>query len=522
MSAEPTESKVASAAAPSGRRRKRGLATLVMLAAAAGGGYYWYRTAFEVEADRPLVATVTRADIENAVASAGTLQPSNTVPVGAQVSGQLQKLHVNVGDQVETGQLLGEIDARVQRNKVASSRASIASAEAQIAARREALLLAEANWERQQRLWAEQATSKQEYDSASNNLAAAQASLTQQEQSIIQSKATLATDETLLEYTQIFAPIGGTVVSIAMKEGMTLNATQQSPTIMQIANLATMTVETQISEADIGKVYPGMHVYFTTLGSGDRRWHSTLRQILPTPTATNNVVTYTGLFDVDNSDGALLSGMTTQVYFVTSAARDVLTVPVGALTFADAPRGATCGARRTRRHGRGRADGKRVPAARRAASSRASGDRRSRGQLPAAVRAERRCPDGGSAARGAGGLAARAARSAAASQGPCRGCRRLDRRARGHGRCHEPRDGRSHLGPDGRRASRRRHRAGGAPARGQGTTTKTLTTAASRAADFPGGGFPGGFPRRSLSRGRETSSATAAAPGAAIDGRART
>ena len=112
-------------------------------------------------------------NIETAVASAGTLQPSNTVPVGAQVSGQLQKLHVSVGDQVEPGQLLGEIDARVQRNKVASSRASIASAEAQIAARREALVLAEANWERQQRLWTEQATSKQEYDSARNNLAAA-------------------------------------------------------------------------------------------------------------------------------------------------------------------------------------------------------------------------------------------------------------------------------------------------------------------------------------------------------------
>jgi macrolide-specific efflux system membrane fusion protein len=338
MSAEPTESKLDSAAAPSRRRGPRGLAALAVLAVAAGAGYYWYRTTYDVEAERPFVATVTRADIETAVASAGTLQPSNTVPVGAQVSGQLQKLHVNVGDQVEMGQLLGEIDARVQRNKVASSRASIASAEAQITARREALLLSQANWERQQRLWAEQATSKQEYDAARNNLAAAQASLTQQEQSIIQSKATLATDETLLEYTQIFAPIGGTVVSIAMKEGVTLNATQQSPTIMQIANLETMTVETQISEADIGKVYPGVPVYFTTLGSGGRRWYSTLRQILPTPTATNNVVTYTGLFDVDNSDGALLSGMTTQVYFVISSARDVLTVPIGALTFADAGR----------------------------------------------------------------------------------------------------------------------------------------------------------------------------------------
>jgi macrolide-specific efflux system membrane fusion protein len=125
-----------------------------------------------------------------------------------------------------------------------------------------------------------------------------------------------------------------------MKEGTTLNATQQSPTVMSIANLATMTVETQISEADVGKLWVGMDVYFTTLSGGNRRWYSTLRQILPKPTTTNNVVTYTGLFDVANDDGALLSGMTTQVYFVTSAARGVLTVPVGALQFAEAPGGA--------------------------------------------------------------------------------------------------------------------------------------------------------------------------------------
>ena len=336
MSAEPTESSATSALAGGRRQRGRNLAVFVLLAAVLAGGYYWYQGAFKAEGDRPFLATVTVGHIESAVAASGTLQPSNTVPVGAQVSGQLQKLHVTVGDQVEAGLLLGEIDARVARNKVDSSRASIASAKAQIAARREALVLAEITWERQQRLWEEQATSRQEYDSARNNLAAAQAALTQQEQSIIQSMATLATDETQLEFTQIFAPITGTVVSIAMREGTTLNATQTSPTILSIAHLKTMTVETQISEADIGKVYPGMSVYFTTLGSGDRRWYSTLRQILPTPTATNNVVTYTGLFDIDNADGALLSGMTTQVYFVTSSARNVLTVPIGALTFADA------------------------------------------------------------------------------------------------------------------------------------------------------------------------------------------
>jgi macrolide-specific efflux system membrane fusion protein len=348
MAANPTtsrESAKASAVRPPGKRRGLKLAVAAVALAVTAGGYFWYRSSSSAEGDRPLTATVAYGSVENTIASAGNLQPSNTVPVGAQVSGQLRKLHVEVGDKVEAGQLLGEIDARVQRNKVESSRANIASAEAQIEARRSALELAEANAQRVERLYRERATSQQEYDSTMNALASAQASLTQQEQSIVQSRATLATDETQLEYTQVFAPISGTVVSIPLKEGTTINATQQSPTVMSIADLATMTVETQISEADIGKVYVGMDVYFTTLGGGNRRWYSTLRQILPTPTTANNVVTYTGLFDVDNADGALLSGMTTQVYFVRSSARNVLTVPVGALTYADTANGQGLAAR---------------------------------------------------------------------------------------------------------------------------------------------------------------------------------
>jgi membrane fusion protein, macrolide-specific efflux system len=353
----------ATPAAPTTRARSklvRAVAVLALVAVGAGGYYYWQRSAAEDAADRPLIATATYGDVENTVASAGNLQPSNTVPVGAQVSGQLRKVHVQVGAQVTMGQLLGEIDARVQANKVAASEANIASAEAQLEARKSALDLARANAERAQRLMGERATSQQEYDSAMNNLANAEASYFAQVKSIEQNKATLATDKTQLEYTNLFAPIDGTVVEIAMKEGTTLNATQQSPTVMSIANLSTMTVETQISEADVGKLWLGMDVYFTTLSGGSRRWYSTLRQILPKPTTTNNVVTYTGLFDVENGDGALLSGMTTQVYFVTSAARDVLTVPVGALTFADTPRGGEGLAARARPPGDPQAGGSQV------------------------------------------------------------------------------------------------------------------------------------------------------------------
>lgn len=313
------------------RQRNYMLAAFLVLAGA--GWYYWQQGRQVVEANEPLIATVQMGSIENTIASAGTLKASRLIEVGAQVSGQLQKLHVKVGDTVEEGQLLAEIDARVQAGRVEASRASIAAQEAQLDARRAALELAKANSARQERLMNSDATSQLEYDNALNNLTAAESSLTQLQKQIEQARATLASDETQLEFSKIYAPAAGTVVAIDMIEGRTLNATQQAPTLMRIADLRTMTVEADISEADIGNVAPGMDVYFTTLGGGNRRWYGKLRQILPTPEVLNNVVLYTGLFDIDNADGALLSEMTAQVYFITSAAQNVLTVPMGALTF---------------------------------------------------------------------------------------------------------------------------------------------------------------------------------------------
>jgi macrolide-specific efflux system membrane fusion protein len=295
--------------------------------------------------DEALLATVEIGSIENTIAAAGSLKPSNYVDVGAQVSGQLQRLYVEIGDFVEEGQLLAEIDARVQEARVSASRASIESLEVQLDARQAALELARSNVTRQTQLAATDVTSQFELDTALNSVASAEASLFQLEKQIEQSKASLESEETLLEFTRIYAPIAGTVVSIEMEEGRTLNAVQMAPTILRIADLNTMTVEASISEADIGDITSGMDVYFTTLGGRQRRWYSQVKQILPTPVIENNVVLYTGLFDVENNDAALLPEMTAQVYFITASAQDVLTVPMGALTFPDragrpGPRGA--------------------------------------------------------------------------------------------------------------------------------------------------------------------------------------
>jgi membrane fusion protein, macrolide-specific efflux system len=318
------------------KKSKKGLIGLtIVVFLAAGGSYYWLNDDEDVIQNQPLLTPVQVGDIENTIAATGSLKPFETVEVGAQVSGQLLNLYVEAGDQVEEGQLLAEIYANQQEQRVESSRANLAGQEAQLESRLSALELAQANADRQRRLMAADATSQLDFDNAMNQLAAAQANLTQAQRQIDQSRANLDIEEQELAFTRIAAPISGTVVSVSMNEGRTLNAVQQAPTILTIADLTKMTVEAEISEADISSLSNGMEVYFTTLGGGNRRWTSTLRQILPQPTITNNVVLYTGLFDIENQDGALLPEMTAQIYFVTSAARNVLTVPIGALTFLD-------------------------------------------------------------------------------------------------------------------------------------------------------------------------------------------
>lgn len=312
---------------------------IVIVLAAVGLWYYQKANAKKAE-DQPLLVKVDMGSIENTIAAAGTLKPLNYVDVGAQVSGQIKKLHVQIGDMVKKGDLLAEIDAKIQESKVVADGAAVAALVAQVDARKVAVAVAQSNADRQQRLREANASSQVDYDTAMNTLATAKGSLEQLTKQIDQSQATLKSDQDSLGYANIYAPVSGTVVNISLLEGTTLNAVQMAPTVMRIADLSTMTVEADISEADISNVKAGMTVYFTTLGGGDRRWYSKVRQILPTPTVTNNVVLYTGRFDINNNDGALFQEMTAQVYFVTASAQNVITVPVGALKFNRGPRGA--------------------------------------------------------------------------------------------------------------------------------------------------------------------------------------
>ncbi len=314
------------------KRRRRFLLGSAALIGTAGAGTGWYALVpRKGPLDGVLTVAVARGDVENTITALGRLQPRDFVDVGAQVSGQLEKLEVRVGETVKKGQLLAEIDPTVMRAKVDSSRAEIRALRAQLQEQRAALDLAERQHRRQSRLMRDNATSAEALETARAALETARARVTKLTADIDRQTSSLKADEATLGYTRIYAPIAGTVVSITAQRGQSLNAAHQIPVILRIADLSSMTVRTQVSEADVSKLEPGMEVYFTTLGNRRRRWRSKLRQILPAPEVVNNVVLYTALFDVGNAEGELMAEMSAQVFFVRAKAEGVLTVPVSAL-----------------------------------------------------------------------------------------------------------------------------------------------------------------------------------------------
>ncbi len=347
------------------RRRSAATAAIAVLGLAAAGAALWVWSA----GHRSTYATqpVARGDVEATVTAIGTLQPRRYVDVGAQVSGRILRLPVQPGSVVAKGDLLVAIDPSVQQATVDAGRAALAGLQAQLAEQQAQQRLAGQQLARQRQLAADGATRDEDLQTAEAAQATAGARVAQLQAQIAQTRATQRAEEARLGYTRIDAPMAGTVVSVEAREGQTLNATYQTPHILRIADLSTMTVWTEVSEADVGRVKPGMPVYFTTLGGqadpgrggddagrvGPRRWTGQVRQVLPAPPqpegqgATRNAtgpatgaaraVVYTVLFDVDNADGELMPQMTAQVGFVAAQARGAVVAPLSALA-ADAAR----------------------------------------------------------------------------------------------------------------------------------------------------------------------------------------
>ena len=301
-------------------------------------------TYFKPKQEQPqyITESVSRGDLENTVLATGTLDATKLVSVGAQVSGQVQKMYVQLGDEVKQGQLIAQIDSTTQENSFKTAEANIKNLEAQRLQQEANLNEMQLAYKRQQQMYAQDATSKAELESAEASYKTAQAQIKAIDAQIESAKVTKSTAQTTIGYTRIVAPTDGTVVAIVTEEGQTVNANQSTPTIVKIAKLQNMTIKAQVSEADIMKVQKGQAVYFTTLGDDSKRYAS-LRQVEPAPdsitdddtstsTSTSTAIYYNALFDVPNHDDKLRIDMTAQVYIVLDSAKNALLVPSSALS----------------------------------------------------------------------------------------------------------------------------------------------------------------------------------------------
>jgi membrane fusion protein, macrolide-specific efflux system len=287
---------------------------------------------------------VMRGNIEETVLADGTISAFKQVSVGAQVSGQIKKLYVELGQEVKKGDRIAEIDDLTQQNNLKQSQASLESLLAQRSSKQAQLKNYQLTYQRQYTLMQQKVGAQADLDLAKANLDSIKADILSLESDII--RAQIAVDNAKLDlgYTKINAPMDGVVVAIPVEAGQTVNSVQSAPTIVKIAQLDKMTIEAQISEADVIKVKKGMPVYFSILGKPTSFYRGlTLRDIKPAPDSINNeslstsntstttAIYYNGLFDVDNPERILRISMTAQVYIVLAAADNTLLVPAMAV-----------------------------------------------------------------------------------------------------------------------------------------------------------------------------------------------
>ncbi|ETX10225.1 hemolysin secretion protein D [Marinomonas ushuaiensis DSM 15871] len=313
------------------------LIPIVLLSTAVGGWFYLAQN--EPEAP-PTTALVRLGTVEETVLASGTMEAKQLVSVGARVSGQIETLAVALGDEVERGDLIAQIDSQDQQNAVLTAKANLANIKAQIAAKNASLIKAKWTLDRQRKLTTSDYVSKEDLESAQAEVDVYKAeldALAAQQDSV---EVTVSTAQIELERTNIVAPISGTVVAIVNDEGQMVNASQSAPTIVKLADLDSMVVKAEISEADVVHVKPEQQVFFTILGEPDYKFSATVRAVEPAPSAietsdtisTDVAIYYNGLLEVDNPDHLLRIGMTTEVSIILDKAENVLTVPSSALT----------------------------------------------------------------------------------------------------------------------------------------------------------------------------------------------
>ena len=316
---------------------------LLGLAVAAGAAYYFFSSNSKQETTY-LTESVTRGNVEKTVVASGSVESVNEVDVGAQVSGKITKLYVKLGQEIKKGEMIADIDSTTQINTLNTKKAALVSYQAQLKAKKTAYDVALSSYNRLSKLYTQKATSLDSLNTAKSTLDNAKAEMEAIEANIKQAEIEVNTAETNVGYTKITAPMDGTVISVPVSEGQTVNANQTTPTIVTIADLSKMKIKPEISEGDITKVKAGQEVSFTILSDSQTVYHSVIDSVDPANTTTSDssstssstsssssssttsAIYYYANVLIDNPNRTLRIGMTTENNIKIANAKDVLLV----------------------------------------------------------------------------------------------------------------------------------------------------------------------------------------------------
>ena len=323
---------------------------LIILLILGVGGYFVYDKFFNIKDEKVEFITkkAKKGSFSKKVDATGEIFATELIDVGAQVSGQIKKLYVKLGDQVKNGDMIASIDSSTQQNSIDNKEAQLAIYKAQLESAKVALNIAKTQFNRENALFAKNATSKQEFESAKNTYSANSAKIKELEAQIKQTNIELSTAKINLGYTKITAPRDGTVVSVQVEEGQTVNANQTTPTIVNIADLSRVKMKMQIAEGDITKIKVGTPVEYSILSEPTKKFQTTVSSIDPglttlsdgsygssssskssysSSSSSSSAVYYYAQSIVDNKDGILRIGMTTQNELLIANVEDAIIVP---------------------------------------------------------------------------------------------------------------------------------------------------------------------------------------------------
>jgi len=296
---------------------------LIILGILIVGGAIYYRHFAKpnvLRAENFETIAVAKGNIKQIVTATGKIQPINTISVGTQVSGIVEKVLADYNDEVTEGQLLAQLDTAllVETKNDAKARLDLSLAKQKIA---------KLNYERVEKLFNEKLIAKASLEEAEIELASA-------DSNVLTAQADYNKAERNFGYARITSPVSGTVISKEVEQGQTVAASLQTPTLFKIAeDLSKMQIEANIAEADIGSIQMGMPITFTVDAYPTDTFKGTVRQIRLSPTEESNVVMYTVVIEVDNSSRKLLPGMTAFVSIVIKELDDVLRLPTSALQY---------------------------------------------------------------------------------------------------------------------------------------------------------------------------------------------